>query len=71
MDQIVTSPACDTLANVRFDAGRAARARVGFVLIPNEQTIEEDMIRHLPLALGPISQGPKCRAKSPPTASRS
>lgn len=40
------------LQNVAFDAGRHARARVGFVLIPNEQTIEEEMIRHLPPGVG-------------------
>jgi maleate isomerase len=37
---------------VRFDAGRNARGKIGFVLIPNEQTIEEDMIRHLPPGFG-------------------
>ena len=37
---------------VRFDEGRNGRARVGFVLIPNEQTIEEDMIRHMPPGVG-------------------
>lgn len=40
------------LESVRFDAGRNARARVGFVLIPNEQTIEADMIRHMPPGVG-------------------
>lgn len=37
---------------VRFDAGRNARAKIGFVLIPNEQTIEDDMIRHAPDGVG-------------------
>lgn len=37
---------------VRFDDGRNGRAKIGFVLIPNEQTIEEDMIRHMPPGVG-------------------
>lgn len=55
MDQTVSSEAGEVagiLDNVRFDVGRHARARIGFVLIPNEQTIEEDMIRHLPPGVG-------------------
>ncbi|WP_210115090.1 maleate cis-trans isomerase family protein [Roseovarius aestuariivivens] len=40
------------LAQPRFDAGRNARGKIGFVLIPNEQTIEEDMIRHMPAGVG-------------------
>ncbi len=40
------------LDNIRFDAGRSARARIGFVLIPNEQTIEADMTRHMPTGVG-------------------
>lgn len=40
------------LANPRFDDGRNARGKIGFVLIPNEQTIEEDMIRHMPPGVG-------------------
>lgn len=39
-------------ARPRFEEGRNARAKLGFVLIPNEQTIEEDMVRHLPLGVG-------------------
>ena len=42
----------ETLGAVRFDDGRNGRAKIGFVLIPNEQTIEEDMIRHLPRGVG-------------------
>lgn len=38
--------------DTRFDAGRNARAKLGFVLIPNEQTIEEDMVRYLPAGVG-------------------
>ncbi len=40
------------LDTVRFDDGRNARARIGFVLIPNEQTIEDDMLRHMPPGVG-------------------
>ena len=40
------------LGTVRFDEGRNARAKIGFVLIPNEQTIEDDMIRHMPPGVG-------------------
>ena len=49
------------LNEVRFDAGRHARARIGFVLIPNEQTIEDDMARHLPSGVG----AHYCRAVMP------
>jgi maleate isomerase len=35
-----------------FDSGRNARAKIGFVLIPNEQTIEDDMIKHVPPGVG-------------------
>jgi len=45
----------------RFDAGRNPRAKLGFVLIPNEQTIEEDMIRWLPTGVGAYF----CRASMP------
>lgn len=37
---------------VRFDAARNARARLGFVLLPNEQTIEADMQRLAPAGVG-------------------
>jgi maleate isomerase len=40
------------LSAVRFDAGRNARGKIGFVLIPNEQTIEDDMLRHMPPGVG-------------------
>ena len=36
----------------RFDAGRNARARIGFVLLPNEQTVEYDMVKHMPPGVG-------------------
>ena len=37
---------------VRFDAGLNARAKIGFVLLPNEQTIEAEMTRLLPAGVG-------------------
>lgn len=40
------------LENTRFDQGRNARAKIGFVLIPNEQTIEDDMVRYMPEGVG-------------------
>jgi len=42
----------DILTNPRFDVGRNARGKIGFVLIPNEQTIEDDMLRHMPRGVG-------------------
>ncbi len=42
----------DILAKPLLDAGRNSRGKIGFVLIPNEQTIEEDMIRHMPPGVG-------------------
>ena len=38
--------------NVQFDAGRNARGKIGFVLIPNEQTIEKDMLSWAPKDVG-------------------
>ncbi len=38
--------------DVRFDDGRNARGKIGMVLIPNEQTIEEEMIRTAPPGVG-------------------
>ena len=38
--------------DVRFDNGRNWRGKIGFVLIPNEQTIEKDMIRIAPQGVG-------------------
>ena len=40
------------LNEVKFDEGRNARGKIGFVLIPNEQTIEDDMIKHMPPGVG-------------------
>ncbi len=37
---------------VRFDAGRNARAKIGFVLLPNDQLVEEDMVRMAPPGVG-------------------
>ena len=39
-------------ADIRFDAGRHHRARIGFVLLAMEQTIEENMFRLAPLGVG-------------------
>ncbi len=36
----------------RFDDGLNARGKIGFVLIPNEQTIEAEMTRHMPAGVG-------------------
>ena len=36
----------------RFDDGRNAHAKIGFVLLPNEQTIEHDMIANVPAGVG-------------------
>lgn len=38
--------------DVRFDAGPNSRAKIGFVLIPNEQTIEREMLRYVPEGVG-------------------
>ncbi|WP_299845220.1 arylmalonate decarboxylase [uncultured Roseovarius sp.] len=51
-DDLTAAARQAVLENVQFDDGRNARARIGFVLIPNEQTIEEDMIRHMPPGVG-------------------
>ncbi len=37
---------------IRFDAGRHDRAKIGFVLLATEQTIEDDMMRHAPPGVG-------------------
>lgn len=37
---------------IRFDSGRHDRAKIGFVLLATEQTIEEDMMRHAPAGVG-------------------
>ncbi len=37
---------------VQFDAGRHPRAKIGFVLLATEQTIEDDMMRLLPEGVG-------------------
>jgi maleate isomerase len=38
--------------DVRLDSGRNARGKIGFVVIPNEQTVEEDMMRRAPEGVG-------------------
>ncbi len=40
------------LPDVRFDAGRHDRARLGFVVLAMEQTVEEDMMRLAPPGVG-------------------
>lgn len=50
--KLSTAERAAILKTPRFDDGRAARARIGFVLIPNEQTIEDDMLRHAPPGVG-------------------
>lgn len=55
MDKPLRKPGQSNLSppgEIRFDAGRNARGKIGFVLIPNEQTIEDDMIRHMPPGVG-------------------
>ena len=37
---------------IRFDAGRHHRARLGFVLLAMEQTVESDLYRHAPDGVG-------------------
>ena len=39
-------------AGIEFDAGRFDRAKIGFVLLSMEQTIESDMMRHAPDGVG-------------------
>ena len=38
--------------DVQFDKGRHWRARIGFVLLPSEPTIEVDMLRYMPPGVG-------------------
>ena len=52
LDEMDNAARQAVLQTVRFDDGRNARAKIGFVLIPNEQTIEDDMIRHMPPGVG-------------------
>ncbi len=56
--ELVRSRAWD----VRFDEGRHARANIGYVLLPNEQTIESDLFRMAPPGVGlHFSRGPMPR----------
>ncbi len=41
-----------TPSNVRFDAGRHPRAKVGFVLLATEQTIQDDVMKLRPDGVG-------------------
>lgn len=38
--------------DTRFDLGRNYRAKIGYVVIPNEMTIEAEMIEHAPEGVG-------------------
>lgn len=40
------------IPDVRFDRARNYRAKIGFVVIPNEQTIEGEMMHHMPDGVG-------------------
>ena len=40
------------LASIRFDAGRHDRARLGFVLLATEQTVQDDVMRLRPPGVG-------------------
>ena len=40
------------LPDVVFDGGRHHRAKLGFVVLAMEQTVEEDMMRLAPLGVG-------------------
>jgi maleate isomerase len=42
----------DARAGIRFDAGRHDRARLGFVLLAMEQTIDSDLFRYAPTGVG-------------------
>lgn len=61
MDLPINDASSAILSTVGFDKGRNSRGKIGFVLIPNEQTIEDDMIRHMPPGVGAYF----CRATMP------
>lgn len=52
MDLPINDANSTILSTVGFDEGRNARGKIGFVLIPNEQTIEDDMVGHMPSGVG-------------------
>ena len=52
MNSSVNAAYSAILSTVGFDEGRNARGKIGFVLIPNEQTIEDDMVKHMPHGVG-------------------
>lgn len=43
---------CSSNWPVRLDDGRNSRGKIGFVLIPNEQTVEEQVVRLVPAGVG-------------------
>ena len=52
MTVLLTTENSAILDEVIFDDGRNSRGKIGFVLIPNEQTIEDDIIKHIPPGVG-------------------
>ena len=51
--------------SVRFDAGRHPRAKIGYVLLATEQTIQDDVMELRPQASVFISRAPRFRIRSP------
>ena len=47
-DQIIAAPP----AQVRYDQGRHARAKIGYVLLATEQTVQDDVMRLRPAGVG-------------------
>ncbi len=45
-------PHPDQIAGIRFDAGRHARAKIGYVLLATEQTIPDDVYSVIPAGVG-------------------
>ena len=39
-------------SNIRFDAGRHARAKIGYVLLATEQTVQDDVVKLCPDGVG-------------------
>ena len=48
-DKLLPAPALET---IRFDAGRHARAKLGFVLLATEQTVQDDVMALRPPGVG-------------------
>jgi len=45
---------------IRFDAGSHSRARIGYLLLATEQTVQDDVIRLRPPGVGIRSNLPNC-----------